>query len=117
MDWIEIGKTIADLGLVPALGIACVVLWRKWWAMVDELVEKYEAIIAGKDAAIEVLQERNDQLGEKRLEEYRSMVNDYRDTAEETNRRDEQLATAVQSGNGLLQQLVANNMGGGGASP
>lgn len=106
MEWVEIGKTIANLGLIPALGIACVVLWRKWWAMVDKLVTKYDGLLAKKDKIIAELAEKNEKLGEKRLEEYRAMVNDYRDTLEETNRRDDALASATGANQRLLEQLL-----------
>ncbi len=110
MEWIEIGKTIANLGLIPALGIACVVLWRKWWAMVDQLATRYDGVIARKDAVIAELRAANEALGEKRLEEYRAMVNDYRDTLEETNRRDDQLVAATKVNQRLLEQLVQKGL-------
>lgn len=113
MEWFEIGKTIANLGLIPALGIACVIIWRKWWDMVDKLVTKYEGVITKKDKVIEALQQRVDTLSEARLDEYRAVVNDYRDTLEETNRRDERLADATAANHRLLETLVANSMGGG----
>lgn len=111
MEWIEFGKTIANLGLIPALGIACIVIWRKWWDMVDKLVTKYEAVIKKKDAEIEKLQARNDELGEKRIEEYRSVITDYRDTLQETNRRDDQLAAGQKANQRLLEALAGRPPG------
>jgi len=113
MEWVEVGKIIANLGLIPALGIAAVIIWRKWWDMVDKLVTQYEGVIAKKDKKLEELQARVDDLSEKRLGEYRAMVNDYRDTLEETNRRDERLADATAANHRLLETLVTNSMGGG----
>lgn len=112
MSSIEIGQLIAQLGLIPALGIALVVMWRKWWAMVDKLVAKYEAVIAKKDAVIADLTAKNEALGEKRIEEFRVIVNDYRDTLDETNRRDDKLADATKANHGLLQQILAKILGG-----
>jgi F0F1-type ATP synthase membrane subunit b/b' len=112
MSSIEIGQLIAQLGLIPALGIALVVMWRKWWAMVDKLVTKYEAVIEKKDKVIKDLTEKNEKLGEKRLEEYREMVNDYRTTLEETNRRDEKLADGQQANQRLLEAIAGRPAGG-----
>ena len=106
MEWIELSKTLAQLGLIPVLLIAIAVLWRKWWAMVDKLVTKYEAAIVKKDAVIAKQQATIDMLGEKRLEEYRSVITDYRDTLESTNARDAELSGAQKLTNGLLQQLL-----------
>jgi F0F1-type ATP synthase membrane subunit b/b' len=108
MSSVEIGQLIAQLGLIPALGIALVVMWRKWWDMVDKLVTKYEAVIVKKDKVIADLTEKNEVLGEKRLEEYREMVNDYRTTLEETNRRDEKLADAASTNQRLLETVISN---------
>lgn len=114
MEWVEFGKTIANLGLVPALGIACVVLWRKWWDMVDALVAKYEGVIArkdqqlaAKDGVIAQLQKANEALGEKRLDEYRAMNREYRNCLETTNTRDAELARGQHTNQRLLEALVA----------
>ena len=107
MEWIELSKTLAQLGLVPVLMLAIVVMWRKWWGMVDALVTKYEGVITKKDAVIEKLQTANEALGEKRLEEYRVMVGDYRDMLETTNARDAELARGQGTNQRLLEQLVA----------
>jgi len=107
MTNVEIGQLIAQLGLIPALGIALVVMWRKWWDMVGKLIEKYEEALERKDVVIAVLTAKNEALGEKRLEEYRGVINDYRDTLEETNRRDERLADGQAANQRLLEQLAA----------
>ena len=112
MEWLEISKTAAQLGLIPILIAAIIILWRKWWDMVDTLVTKYEGVIVTKDAVIADLTDKNEKLGEKRLEEYRLMVNDYRDALETTNGRDAELASGQKVGNALLQQLVAQRPGG-----
>ncbi len=79
--------------------------------MVDKLVTNYDGVIAKKDAQIEALQARVDELGEKRLEEYRGVILDYRNALEETNRRDAELARGQQATHQMLQTLV--NRGGG----
>ena len=112
MEWLEISKTAAQLGLIPVLITAIIILWRKWWSMVDKLVTTYEAVIEKKDQKIEDLTDKNEKLGEKRLEEYRSMVNDYRDTLETTNARDAELASGQKVSTALLQQLVVQRPGG-----
>lgn len=114
MDWIEVGKTIANLGLIPALGVACIVIWRQWWLMVGELKTAYDAVIArleghvaDKDKRIRELTQKVEDLGEKRLEEYRKVIVDYRNTLDETNRRDGELAGGQKVTTQLLQQLLS----------
>jgi uncharacterized protein involved in exopolysaccharide biosynthesis len=118
VDYVEIGKTIANLGLIPALGIALIIIWKQWWKMVGQLKTAYDNVIAQlntklveKDAIIAAQNTKIEALGEKRLEEYRTLITDYRDTLEVTNGRDAELAVAQQATNRMLEALL-NNRGG-----
>ena len=108
---LEVVQQVANLGIIPLLILALWLVWKKWWAMVGIITEKYEKVIAKKDAAIAVLTQTNEDLGEKRLEEYRRIVSDYRDTLEETNKRDDELARASTTNQALLQQLLQQRGG------
>ncbi len=109
-------QQFANLGIIPLLLVALGVVWKKWWAMVTAVTSKYETVIAEKDQAIALLTTANVILGEKRLEEYRKMVNDYRDTAEADHRGNDELLRGLAANQQLLQQLLTGSSRRGGAA-